>query len=371
MRRKNLASGLAWGSLAILLIGLAACTPVKSTPKAASKEQLLWPLPPDQPRFQFEATLRSAADIEEETAEMALKRQMVRGSSINDEPVIYKPSAILSRGGLVYVADPAAKAITVFDAPRRKLFRFGLREPNLLHRPQAMAMDTAGNIYVLDSAQRKVMVFDAIGLFLSAIDLDKRFQNPVGLAVQGDGKTIYVVDRGEVDGNEHKVIALAPDGTERFRLGPRGIEPGQFNIPLAATVGRDGSLYVVDSGNFRVQVFDAAGRFKFQFGGMGAELGRFSRPRAIALDMEGNIYVADAGFNNVQIFDADGRLLMPLGRLGREPAPGNYSLIAGVAVDETGRLYIVDHYFKKIEVFRRLNDDEGRQLLAREQPARG
>lgn len=321
-------------------------------------------MPPDQPRFKFETVLRAATDIVEETAEMQLQRKMTGTSQNSDQPVIYKPSAILSRSGLVYVADPAAKAVTVFDAPRRKLFRFGLREPNSLRRPQAMAMDAAGNVYVLDSALRKVMVFDGMGLFLSAIDLGKRVLNPVGLAVQDDGKTIYVVDRGTVDNNDHKVLALAPDGTERFRLGPRGAEPGQFNIPLAAAVGKDGSLYVVDSGNFRVQVFDAAGRYKFHFGGTGAEPGRFARPRAIALDTEGNIYIADAGFNNVQIFNASGQLLMPLGKLSRDPAPGNFSLIAGIAVDETGRLYVVDHYFKKIEVFRRLDDVEGRQLAA-------
>ena len=347
--------------LAALFILLAGCVAPGPERTPDAKRQLLWPRPPDQPRFVFEGLLRSAADILVETDEMRVQR-MLTGRRISDKPVIDKPAGIAVRGGLVYVAEPSAKAITVFDLQRRRLFRFGLRKPNSLERPQAIAVDTAGLVYVLDSALRKVMVFDDLGLFKYAIDLGRSFTHPVAVAVNPDGSLIYVVDRGDVGNADHKVVAYTPDGSERYRIGSRGEEAGQFNIPLAAAVGTDGTLYVADAGNFRIQALDRRGQYRFSFGGPGLETGRFSRPRGIALDGEGNIYVSDAGFNNVQIFDADGRLLMPLGRLSSEAGPGNYSLIAGIAVDETNRLYIVDHFFKKIDVFRRLGDEEARRL---------
>jgi sugar lactone lactonase YvrE len=355
-----------WLVLVPLLIGLWACAPApqKSGKVAAAPQNLLWPPPPDLPRFEFETVLQSAADISPETDESRWKRALQGRPDTSDALVISKPSAIVSRNGRVYVAEPGARAITVFDAARKRLFRFGLREPNVLKRPQALALDDAGKVYVLDPQLKKVMIFDGMGLFLQAISLGRAFSNPVGIAVQGDGATVYVVDRGNVDQDDHKVVALAPDGTERFRLGPRGSGPGQFNIPLAAAVAPDGTLYVVDSGNFRIQAFDATGKFKLQFGGAGVGIGQFSRPRAISLDQDGNIYVSDGGFNNVQIFDAAGQLLMPLGRLSREPGPGNYALIAGIAIDETRRLYVVDHYFKKIEVFRWLSDEEAHKKAA-------
>lgn len=354
-----------WLILAPLLIGLCACTPVatKQT-KAAAPHNRLWPPPPDQPRFEFETVLQSVADIAPATDDDRWKRMLQGRADTSDTLVIDKPSAIVSRGGRVYVAEPAARAITVFDAARKRLFRFGLREPNVLKRPQALALDDAGKVYVLDAQLRKVMIFDDMGLFLYAIALSPAFSNPVGLAVQGDGQTVYVIDRGKVDQDDHKVVALSPDGKERFRIGPRGTGPGQFNIPLAAAVAADGTLYVVDSGNFRVQAFNAKGDFKFQFGGAGIGIGQFSRPRAISLDHDGNVFVADGGFHNVQIFNPAGQLLMPLGRLSRDPGPGNYALIAAIAIDETRRLYVVDHYFKKIEVFRRLSDEEALQKLA-------
>lgn len=357
--------------LAPLLIGLCACAPVASRSQKVAKapQTLLWPMPPDLPRFEFETVLQSVADIAPDTDDDRWKRMIQGQPNTSDALVISKPSAIVSRGGRVYVAEPGARAITVFDAARKRLFRFGLREPNVLKRPQALALDDAGKVYVLDAQLRKVMIFDSMGLFLDSIALGRTFSNPVGIAVHGDGQTLYIVDRGNVDQDDHKVVALAPDGRERFRLGPRGSGPGQFNIPLAAAIAADGTLYVVDSGNFRVQAFNAKGVFQFQFGGAGVGIGQFSRPRAISLDRDGNIYVSDGGFNNVQIFNAAGQLLMPLGRLSREPGPGNYALIAGIAIDETRRLYVVDHYFKKIEVFRRLSDEEAQQKAAAHKPA--
>jgi DNA-binding beta-propeller fold protein YncE len=217
-------------------------------------------------------------------------------------------------------------------------------------------------VYVLDSVLRKVMVFDNLGLFVRGISVKEGFSNPVAVAVNPDGKTIYVVDRGDLANDDHKVVAYSAEGKEIFRLGARGDAEGKFNIPLAAVVAEDNTLYVADSGNFRVQAFDGNGKFKFAFGRPGAEPGSFSRPRSIAADATGNIYVADASFNNVQIFDSKGQLLMPLGGLSREPGPGNYALIASVAVDEGGRLYINDHYFKKIEVFLPVPEAEGLRL---------
>lgn len=348
--------------LAVMLAG-SACAPHKK-PEAAAKAAepiLLWPQPPDQPRFEYETILQSAADITI-VSESERWQRALRGLSgtVSDAPVISRPTAIASRKGRIYVAEPSVKAITVFDVPRQKIFRFGQRDPNLLKRPQALAVDDKDRIHVLDTQLRKVMVFDDMGLFLHALPIAAKVASPAGIAVSGDGETIYLVDRGSVEGDDHRVVALARDGKERFELGPRGSEPGQFNIPLAAATAPDGTLYVVDSGNFRVQAFTPDGRFKFQFGGIGTGIGNFARPRAIAVDKEGKIFVGDSGFNNVQIFDSSGALLMPLGRLGRDPGPGNFALLAGIAVDETRRLYVLDHYFRKIEVFRPLTDDEGR-----------
>lgn len=357
--------------LALLLPALVAsllggCATVKSDKDEAKREKdkILWPGLPDQPRFRFAGVLRAASDLIKETDDQILQKALTGRSQVSDAPVIDKPSGIAVRFGMVYVAEPAAKAVTVFDIQRRKLFRFGVREPNSLSRPQAIAVDREGLVYVLDSKLRRVMVFDNLGLFVRAINVKDGFSHPVAVAVSPDGKIVYVVDRGDVGNDDHKVVAFSEEGKELFRLGPRGETEGKFNIPLAAAVGEDNTLYVADSGNFRIQAFDSTGKFKFQFGRAGVEPGSFSRPRGIALDPAGNVYVSDAGFNNVQIFNAKGELLMPLGGLSQEPGPGRYGLIASIAVDEGGRLFVNDHFFKKIEVFLPIPEAEGLRLKA-------
>lgn len=351
---------LRW-ALAAALIALFGCAgPAVESPQ--KKKQLMWPAAPEQPRFAFEATLRTESSLIPETEEMR-RQQLFTGLSRNDPVIIGKPSGIAVREGRVYLAEPAVKAVSVLDAVRKKIYRFGQRAPNSLERPQSLALDAEGLVYVLDSGLRRVMVFDALGLFQFSIAVDQGFSNPVAVAVAADGQTIYVVDRGDLANDDHKVVAFAPEGREKFRLGPRGRDEGRFNIPLAATVAPDGTLLVADAGNSRIQAFDAQGRFKFSFGGVGVEPGKFSRPRAIATDGEGNVYVADAGFNNIQIFNARGELLMPLGRLSQEPGPGNYSLIGVIAVDEARRLYVTDNLFRKIDIFRHVSDEEGRRLM--------
>ena len=134
-------------------------------------------------------------------------------------------------------------------------------------------------------------------------------------------------------------------------------------MPLQGAVAPDGTLYILDSGNFRVQAFDRDGKFLRAFGSLGNSLGNLARPRGIAVDGDGNIYISDAAFNNFQIFTPQGQLLLAIGTGATKSKPGKFGLISGIAVDETGRVYVVDQYFNKVEVFRRLSDKEGQQML--------
>ena len=141
-------------------------------------------------------------------------------------------------------------------------------------------------------------------------------------------------------------------GDHLFDIGKRGTENGEFNLPRDATIAPDGSVYIVDGGNFRVQKFTADGKFISTFGAIGRQSGQFSRPKEAATDKDGNVYVVDAAFGNFQIFNSEGQLLLSVGNRSNTDGPAKFSLTAGIAVDDDGRVYMVDQYFRKVDIFR-------------------
>ncbi len=90
----------------------------------------------------------------------------------------------------------------------------------------------------------------------------------------------------------------------------------------------DGNLFVSDTLNNRVQVFDADGKFIRAFGKAGDGPGYFARPKGIAVDSDGHVWVADAVQDRVQVFTPEGQLLIWMG--GNGLLPGQFSSLAGL-----------------------------------------
>jgi DNA-binding beta-propeller fold protein YncE len=364
MRRR--AALFAGGAVAAGGLWLAGCAsdPDRGKPEDEDPGQQLWPLPPERPRFAYELALRSLADIQRLDDDGRLRRALT-GERAPTQKLLDKPAAVVARGGRIYVADTVRRGIVVFDVPRGKVFGFGGRKPGTLAKPIAMALDDRRLVYVADATLRRVMVYDHLGLFLREIGSPDDLQRPTGVAVDGAGERIYVIDRASNDSDAHRVLIYDAGGRKLAEIGQRGRGDGEFNVPVQGVVDAQGRLHVLDAGNFRVQTFDAEGRFLRAFGSVGNGIGQFARPRGIACDPDGNLYVTDASFGNVQVFDPQGQLLLAIGRTGRADLPGRFGLLTGVCVDETRRIYLVDQLFSKIEVLRRLEEAEARDLQAR------
>lgn len=340
----------------IVLVALAGCASVSV--ERAREGILAWPAPPERPRFVYEGFLRDSRSVEV-GGEHEMRRLLMGGDTPRG---LAKPLSVAARGGRVYVTDTEARRVQVFDIARRRFFALGWRGEGRLQKPAGIAVDALGNVYVADIGTRQVVMYDAWGLFKRRFGDPAVLQRPTGVAVDAAGERIYIVDAGGVDSDRHEVRVHDADGRLLRILGGRGAEPGRFNLPTDAVVDADGTLYVLDAGNFRVQAFDRAGGYLRSFGAVGNGAGQFSRPRGIAVDADRNIYVSDAWYGNVQVFDREGTLLLAVGARGERDAPGRYGLAAGVAVDETQRLYVVDQFFHKIEVIRRLAAEKSGRL---------
>ena len=90
---------------------------------------------------------------------------------------------------------------------------------------------------------------------------------------------------------------------EKGRFGGRGSENGKFNNPQAIAISRENIVYVVDTGNHRIQLFDLSGEFIKSIGGFGFKDDQFDTPRDIWVNSIINIYVADYNNQRIQRYD--------------------------------------------------------------------
>ena len=347
--------------LALALAAAALAGGCAEAPEAAPrpKAALVYPPPPDEPRFYYERTVHGSHDVVE-TEESRL-RAALTGEGVHSELLI-KPYAVAVHRGRIFVSDSVERFIKVFDVPAGKYFKIGDEDPGALYKPLGIDVDEHGNLYVADASLKAVLIFDRDGRFLRRIGGPTQFDRLSSVTVEPDGSRIYVTDIGGVDSQNHRVRVFdAVKGTHLFDIGKRGSGPGEFNLPRDVAIGKDGRLYVVDGGNFRIQVLDKEGKFIKSFGSVGKQPGNFARPKEVATDKDGNVYVVDTAFGNFQIFDPEGQLLMFIGDRSETDGPGRYMLPSGIYVDEDGRVYFVDQWFRKIDIFRpaRLQPEEG------------
>jgi DNA-binding beta-propeller fold protein YncE len=183
------------------------------------------------------------------------------------------------------------------------------------------------------------------GSLALAIGRDGEFENPSGLAIDGAAHQLYVADA-----KKHQVFCYSTQDGHLIRaIGKRGVEHGEFNFPTNLSVDREGRLYVADTLNFRVQVFDRSGTFVKSIGAQGDGPGALNRAKGVGVDSEGHIYIADSSFNNFQIFDGEGQILMFVGSPGT--GPGEFLLPAGLFVDSRDRIYVADQGNARVQVF--------------------
>ena len=101
-------------------------------------------------------------------------------------------------------------------------------------------------------------------------------------------------------------------------IGRAGTGSGEFERPTGLALDHEGALYVVDSGNDRLEKFDRAGVFLLEFGTFGSKAGQLIEPLDACADYGFSIVVSDSRNRRWQTFDLDGNVLgINIARAGR------------------------------------------------------
>jgi DNA-binding beta-propeller fold protein YncE len=330
----------------VLTVTLLACVAVAEMWAQEAPPALVWPGPPQEPRIRFLQHISGPADIGVERSFLRKIFDWVIGTDDDASSAMVKPLGVtVDRGGQLYVTDPGAGCVHIFDRANKEYSRLTTSGEDQLRSPVGVAVADDGTIYVTDSERREVVVYDADG--------DERqvirgvFQRPTGVVIH-NGK-LYVVDT-----LANRVLVFDLQGKFLFDFGRRGAGEGEFNFPVF--LASSDRLVLVDAMNFRVQTLGDSGRALGSFGKAGDVQGTFANPKGIAVDRDGRIYVADALFDAFQIFDSTGALLLVVGASGK--GDGEFSIPEGVCLDGENRVYIVDSLNRRVQMFQVIRNSE-------------
>lgn len=238
---------------------------------------------------------------------------------------LLKPTSIAFASSVLYVCDPSQSSVFRFDAERESMepvdFHVQLRRPNSISNSED------GGFLVCDVGLGAVVLFDGTGAQQRRFTLPNEEFRPADAVRVAD--KVWVANTAL-----HRIeVFHYESGSHERSIGSRGEGPAEFGFPLGMCRGPDGRVYVADSLNHRVQVFDDSGAAVGVVGRPGDRIGSFGKPKDVAVAPDGTVFVVDASSQRVHAFDRRGKPITAFGEpRGRA---GELSMPTGVAVSPT------------------------------------
>jgi DNA-binding beta-propeller fold protein YncE len=329
---------------------------------------IVWPNPPAIARIRYQSfyAAEKISQVEEGTQTKKAKwMDRLAGTQPASEStkVLFQLGepygiAVDSKNNL-YVADQKVGAIFIFNTETREVELIKNKVHAHFVRIIGLAMDDGDRLFVSDPGLRHVLVFDATHKATDVIT--DGMVEPGSLAIDRENRLLYVSDV-----NQDQVLVYDADTLKlKRRMGTAGknhelTSQGDFAKPSGLAVDSEGTLYVCDTLNDRVEVFDADGKFISAYGKNGDGPGYFARPKGIAIDGDGHIWVADGMQDRVQVFNNQWQLLITFG--GHGLLPGQFQGLVGITIDKNNRVFTSEIFPGRVQQFRYVTDAEADKL---------
>ena len=259
-----------------------------------------------------------------------------------DEYSIYRPVDVhVDNEDKLYITIPEDQLIEVFY---ENLTHFTTIHPiseDVEYDPfwslSGVFTDGDGRVYITIGGAHNLTVLNNDLTYRTSISgMSYDLENPSAIALDSLGR-VYVVDTWN-----SMVKVFEPDGRllDVIGTGEKGNGAGEFDIPAGIHVMEDGRIFVVEYHNSRVQVFDENRTFVTTIGTLGDGDYQFAAPTDVFIDVNGRMFIADSGNHRIQVFDEDRNYIATIGP-GENEDEGIMSP-RDVTLDKNGRIYIVD-----------------------------
>jgi len=191
---------------------------------------------------------------------------------------------------------------------------------------------------------------------VAAEDETVAFYMPAGIALDSQGN-LYILDTGN-----HRVQKFGPDGRYLASLGRQGQGPGDFSYPDSIDIDGEDMVWVSDPNNQRIQVLTPEGAERKTIGFVKERVGKVRRtPSGLVMAGGGGVFFAGPGLEEKEqplpkLFkklDLDGKVTGEYG----EPFNFEHPLLNQMgnqvtfAVDEGGCVYLACLYQNRLEKY--------------------
>ena len=264
---------------------------------------------------------------------------------------IYPSGVDIAPDGSVVVADTGNNAIVSYSPDGSLQWKKGTRGSGIdqFSNPRDVAVDQAGNIYVADASNQRIVALDPWGGWITSWrgPPDDLMGTPMGVGVAGE--LVYVADAGK-----QKVRVFGPDGAPVGVIGSQG--DCAFSPIRDVDADPSGNIYVANYTAKNILKFSPDGTCLMVWGSPGTGPGQFKNPYGVDVAVDPalgtpRVFVADSNNNRIQIFDPAGVHLATVGEPGLPGAPNAFTGLRRVAVGADGTVWGADMWGYSIDRF--------------------
>ncbi|MBZ0266962.1 NHL repeat-containing protein, partial [bacterium] len=215
----------------------------------------------------------------------------------------------IALGLALLAAPPSVRAGTARLAVRHEITLPAPPKGPPFRAPRAVTVDPFGNLFLADTGNHRVLRYDPKGRFVFEYGgfgwRDGELSRPSDVCAN-DGFRLFVADEGNERIQEFDILDENAVGRVFPFVEGNGLEDEALVRPSRIQLDREGRIYVSDPLCHCVWIFAPTGELVNRLGSLGEASSRFRDPDGVAVGPKGRVYVADTGNRRIQVFDAIG-----------------------------------------------------------------